>query len=88
MEAHLPYAPPRGFESRFLPAGIEPDQLGELRRWKHPREVGYIFGVAGYEVTREQFRGLDALYDAEIAYVDSESSCVASSPAACWTTRS
>jgi arylsulfatase A-like enzyme len=72
MEPHLPYAPPRGFESRFLPEGAAPGRLAELREWKHPREVGYILGVAGYEVTREQFRGLDALYDAEIAYVDSK----------------
>jgi arylsulfatase A-like enzyme len=71
MEPHLSYDPPEGFDRAFVPRGTDPAQVAELRAWKHPREVGYILRVPGYEVTREQFRILDALYDGEIAYLDS-----------------
>jgi arylsulfatase A-like enzyme len=70
MEPHLSYDPPETFEG-FVPRGTDPAQLAELRRWKHPREIGYILRVPGYEVTSDQFRTLTALYDGEIAYLDS-----------------
>jgi arylsulfatase A-like enzyme len=72
MEPHLPYDPPEGFESGFIAGGADPAQLAELRGWKHPREVGYILRVPGFEVTSDQFRLLGALYDGEIAYLDSK----------------
>lgn len=72
MEPHFSYNPPAGFESGFVPTGANPARLAELRGWKHPRELGYILRVPGYEVTREQFQLLGALYDGEIAYVDSK----------------
>jgi arylsulfatase A-like enzyme len=72
MEPHLPYAPPEAFARRFVPGGTPPDLLAELRGWKHPRELGYVLRVPGYGVTPEQFRILGALYDAEIACLDSK----------------
>lgn len=71
MEPHLPYAPPEAFARRFVPVGTPPDVLAELRGWQHPRELGYVLRVPGYGVTPEQFRILGALYDAEIACLDS-----------------
>jgi len=72
MEPHLPYDPPAGFESDFVPKDADAGELAELRGWKHPREVGYILHVPGYEVSDHQFRLLRALYDGEIAYLDSK----------------
>jgi arylsulfatase A-like enzyme len=71
MEPHLSYDPPEGFEG-FLPAGADPAQVAEVRGWQHPREVGYILRVPGYDVTPAQFRLLSGLYDGEIAYLDSK----------------
>jgi arylsulfatase A-like enzyme len=72
MEPHFSYNPPAGFERSFLPAGADPTQVAGLREWKHPRELGYILHVPGYEVTPNQFQLLGDLYDGEIAYVDSK----------------
>jgi arylsulfatase A-like enzyme len=72
MEPHLSYDPPPGFERRFVPRGADQKQLAELSQWHHPREVGYILRVPGFEVTPAQFRLLAGLYDGEIAYLDAK----------------
>jgi arylsulfatase A-like enzyme len=72
LEPHLPYAPPASFERRFVPSSAPRALVDELRGWKTPRELAYILRVPGYEATGDQFRILGALYDAEIAYLDSK----------------
>ena len=64
LEPHLPFAPPRSYALRFLPPSVA---------WKQARSVsqdawGYIAGVQ--TMTPDDFRALNALYEAEIAYLD------------------
>jgi arylsulfatase A-like enzyme len=72
MEPHLPYAPPASFEGRFVPSSVPRAQVEALRGWQTPRELGYILRVPGFEATGDQLRILGALYDGEIAYLDSK----------------
>jgi arylsulfatase A-like enzyme len=70
LEPHTPYRPPQPFRDRFLPPGADPVAVQEVMSWKTPREFGYMLGVPGMEISKEQFAILDGLYDAEVAYQD------------------
>jgi arylsulfatase A-like enzyme len=66
-EAHAPYQPPRSFARRFLaPHGIS---LTEARRINQD-PLKHITGVVPMD--EKDFDVLRALYDAEIAYLDSQ----------------
>ena len=69
MEPHLGYNPPAEAARPFLD-GFNPEVVERLRAWRHPREVGYILGVPGLEVSEQEFEALRALYDGELAYLD------------------
>lgn len=70
FEPHLPYRPPPPFDRKFLPAGADPQMVEEVRKWAHPREVGYSLRIPGMEVSPAQFEILTSQYDGEIAYLD------------------
>lgn len=70
FEPHFPYRPPPPYDSKFLPKGADSAMLAEVRRWAHPREVGYILKVPGMEISRTQLEILESQYDGEIAYLD------------------
>ena len=69
IEPHFGYDPPDEAARQFV-AHLDPAVVERLRQWRHPREVGYILGVPGMEVSDREFEVLKALYDGEIAYVD------------------
>ncbi len=71
FEPHLPYSPPYPYNRKFIPRGTDPRWIDSLAGWEHPREVGYVLKVDGMEVSEEEFETLEALYDGEIAYLDS-----------------
>ena len=63
LDAHLPYRPPRGYAERLL----EPEAL---RRARAANQDAWAYMADEVSMTPEDFAGLRALYDAEIAYVD------------------
>lgn len=71
FEPHLPYAPPPPYDTRYVPGDADPATLAALRKWKNPRELGFILKQPGMEVTARQFELLLSQYDGEIAYLDS-----------------
>jgi arylsulfatase A-like enzyme len=71
MESHAPYRPRGEWREKFLPAGTDPAAVTEVIGWKTPRELGYMLGVPGHEISDAQFELIDALYDADVAYQDS-----------------
>lgn len=70
IEPHVPYAPPRDVAQRFLPQGVDEDELQAAMKFNHPDGMGYIFGAV--EVSDERIRLFSDLYDAEIAALDAE----------------
>jgi arylsulfatase A-like enzyme len=72
FEPHFPYAPPPPFNTQFLSRDADNSQVQSIRRWKHPREVGYVLKAPGMEVSPEEFRILTTQYDGEIAYLDTQ----------------
>ncbi len=63
LDPHLPYRPPKGYAERLLdPAALQRARAANQDAW------AYMAGEV--TMTPEDFRGLRALYDAEIAYVD------------------
>lgn len=71
FEPHLPYRPPRPFHRKFLPADVDQGTVQRLRSFYSPREYGYILSVPWMKTSERDIEVLSALYDAEIAYVDS-----------------
>lgn len=71
FEPHLPYRPPRPHDNDFLPEGVDQETVRRLRSFYSPREYGYILGVPWMKVSEKELEILTALYDGEIAYVDS-----------------
>ena len=63
LDAHLPYRPPRGYAERLL----DPQAL---RRARAANQDAWAYMADEVRMTPEDFVGLRALYDAEIAYVD------------------
>ena len=70
-EPHLPYRPTRPYDDDFLPEGVDEGTVRRLRSFYSPREYGYILGVPWMKVSDRDIEILTALYDGEIAYVDS-----------------
>ena len=71
FEPHLPYRPTRPYHDDFLPAEVDPGTVLRLRSFYSPREYGYIVGAPWMKVSDREIEILAALYDGEIAYVDS-----------------
>jgi len=69
MEPHFGYDPPAEVARPFV-EHLDQEVVNRLRQWRHPREVGYLLGVPGMEVSESEFEVLRALYDGEVAYVD------------------
>ena len=63
LDAHLPYRPPKGYAERLLDAAA-------LRRARAVNQDAWAYMADEVRMTPEDFAGLRALYDAEIAYVD------------------
>jgi len=63
LDAHLPYRPPKGYAERLL----DPEAL---RRARAANQDAWAYMADEVSMTPEDFAGLRALYDAEIAYVD------------------
>ncbi len=70
-EPHLPYRPTRPYDDDFLPEGVDDGTVRRLRSFYSPREYGYILDVPWMKVSDREIEILTALYDGEIAYVDS-----------------
>lgn len=71
FEPHLPYRPTQPHDDDFLTEKIDQGTIRRLRSFYSPREYGYILGVPWMEVSAREIEILTALYDGEIAYVDS-----------------
>jgi arylsulfatase A-like enzyme len=71
FEPHLPYRPTRPFDGAFLPEDADAKEVEELRSFYSPREYAYILDIPWVPVDDEGLEILTALYDGEIAYVDS-----------------
>ncbi|MEE8525820.1 MAG: sulfatase [Thermoanaerobaculia bacterium] len=71
FEPHLPYRPTQPFDDEFLPSGADPRQVRKLRSFYSPREYAYILDIPWVRVEEKELEILTALYDGEIAYVDS-----------------
>jgi arylsulfatase A-like enzyme len=65
LDAHLPYQPPRGYAERLL-------QGEALRNARRANQDAWAYMAGEIAMTAEDFAGLRALYDAEIAYVDEQ----------------
>ncbi len=63
LDAHLPYRPPKGYAERLL-------DKQELQRARAANQDAWAYMADEVSMTPEDFQGLRALYDAEIAYVD------------------
>ncbi len=63
LDAHLPYRPPKGYAERLL-------QGDALRRARAANQDAWAYMADEVTMTPEDFAGLRALYDAEIAYID------------------
>lgn len=70
FEPHLPYRAPPPWDKRFADPDAPRAEVSRVRSWQHPREVGYLLGVPGQEITPEQFGWLEEQYDGEIGYLD------------------
>jgi arylsulfatase A-like enzyme len=68
FEPHLPYHPPEPERSRFLTSGVDPARVERLSRLGHPDEMRFIMGRS--DLTGDDLRILNDLYDGEIAYAD------------------
>ena len=64
LEPHLEYDPPRSFRDRFVPEGMDPTRLDDVNQdaWS------YVTGET--EMTERDFEALEALYAAELNYLD------------------
>jgi arylsulfatase A-like enzyme len=64
LEPHLEYGPPRKFRYEYLPEGMSREELDQIEQdaW------GYLTGDVA--MTDRDFEGLEALYDAELHYLD------------------
>ena len=71
FEPHLPYRPTRPFDDDFLPAGTPASEVTRLRSFFSPREYSYILGLPTARVDAGALEVLTALYDGELAYLDS-----------------
>ena len=71
LEPHFPYNPPPAWRNRFTLQSSDQALARKLSLWKHPREVGYVLGAPGMQISPEEFEVLRELYRAEIAYTDS-----------------
>ncbi|MCP4658747.1 MAG: sulfatase-like hydrolase/transferase [bacterium] len=71
FEPHLPYRPTRPHDADFLAKGVDQGTIRRLRSFYSPREYGYILDVPWMKVSAKEIEILTALYDGEIAYVDS-----------------
>jgi len=65
LDAHLPYRPPKGYAERLL-------QPEALRRARAANQDAWAYMADEVAMTLEDFAGLRALYDAEIAYIDDQ----------------
>ncbi len=65
LDAHLPYEPPKGYAERLL-------QGEALRRARSANQDAWAYMAGDTAMTPQDFEGLRALYDAEIAYVDEQ----------------
>ena len=63
LDAHLPYRPPRGYAEQLM-------DKAELRAARRANQDAWAYMAGEVEMTAADFRGLRALYDAEIRYVD------------------
>lgn len=66
VEPHLPYEPPEEFRYEFLPDGMDRERLDSVNQdpW------AYLAGEV--EMTERDFEALEALYDAELRYLDKQ----------------
>jgi arylsulfatase A-like enzyme len=65
IEAHSPYEPAERFWRAYLPDGLPASE--------HVTEYDYVDYLAGaYQMSAEDFRAAEALYDAEIRYLDEQ----------------
>lgn len=71
FEPHLPYRPTRPYDDDFLPEGASKPVVERLRSFYSPREFGYILQLPWMRVPDAELEILEALYDGEIAYIDS-----------------
>jgi arylsulfatase A-like enzyme len=63
IEPHLPYEPPESFQDEYLPAGVSPEDVNQ-DPW------AYVAGDV--EMDERDFEVLQGLYEAELAYVDTQ----------------
>ncbi len=71
FEPHLPYRPPQPFDEKFLPETTGPRDIKRLRSFYSPREYAYMLDIPWAGLEDGDLEILTALYDGEIAYVDS-----------------
>lgn len=71
FEPHLPFRPTRPFDDAFLPEDVDGGTVKRLRSFYSPREYGYILRVPWMKASDRDLEILTALYDGEVAYVDS-----------------
>lgn len=67
VETHDPYRPPRGYIRRFMPEDVSFDEIQDALRYSSVRAC---FGLD--EITERQRVILQALYDAELHYLDDQ----------------
>lgn len=65
LDAHLPYEPPPGYAEHLL-------QGKALRHARDANQDAWAYMAKEVTMTSQDFDGLRALYDAEIAYVDTQ----------------
>jgi arylsulfatase A-like enzyme len=65
LDAHLPYKPPRGYAARLL-------QGEALHAARRANQDAWAYMAGEVAMSPQDFAGLRALYDAEIAYVDEQ----------------
>jgi arylsulfatase A-like enzyme len=70
MEPHLPYAPGKRFQEKFVPRHKSRARVRDARGFTARNAMSYMLGQL--EVTDEKLGLLRALYDAEIAELDDE----------------
>ena len=71
FEPHLPYRPTIPYDDDFLDEGTPKPIVKRLRSFYAPRELGYILKLPWMRVPDSEIEILAALYDGEIAYIDS-----------------
>ncbi len=65
LDSHLPYHPPKGYARQVLSGPA-------LQRARAANQDAWAFMADEVSMTPEDFAGLRALYDAEIAYIDAQ----------------